>query len=315
MVKPEFSKLDMDGFNSPYSLHSVILINMSKIAIKCNFCNIEFLKRESEIKRTKNNFCSNKCCLNFNSKVSALNYKNIRIVEYSKNPKKCLHCDLNLEYSKRFNKFCSAKCSAIENQKFGGHRKWTEEEKKKMSEWAKKHAFVPNPKNRILKECKNCKKVFEVTPCLKNRLCCSNECKNQYIKISGFMKGRSGGYREKGGRGKQGWYKGYYCNSSWELAWVIYNLDHNIKFKRNTEGFSYIFNEQAYKFFPDFIIESTNEYVEIKGYLDAKNKAKIISFPHPLKVIDKYNIKIYLNYAIEKYGKNFISLYENNQIY
>ena len=35
----------------------------------------------------------------------------------------------------------------------------------------------------------------------------------------------SGGLRHGSGRGKKGWYKGYWCDSTWELAWVIYQLD------------------------------------------------------------------------------------------
>lgn len=52
---------------------------------------------------------------------------------------------------------------------------------------------------------------------------------------------KSGGYRKNGGKGIRGWYKGYWCDSSWELAYVIYNLEHNIHFIRNTKGFNYKF--------------------------------------------------------------------------
>lgn len=282
---------------------------MSEIIVNCKICNIEFLKQKKEIEKTKNNFCSVKCCLIHNNKIYRAKAFD-RIERYNKNPKKCACCNIDLKYSKRNNKFCSTKCSATENQKITGHRKYTEEEKKKLSDWAKKHAFK-RPRNRVKKECKNCKKIFEVVQSVKNQRCCSKVCSNEYIKVNNLFKGKTGGYREKGGRGKQGWYKGYYCNSSWELAWVIYNLDHNIKFKRNIEGFPYNFNGRTYKFFPDFIIDSTKEYVEIKGYLDAKNKAKILSFPHVLNLIDKNSIKTYINYAIEKYGENFINLYED----
>jgi endogenous inhibitor of DNA gyrase (YacG/DUF329 family) len=283
---------------------------MSKILINCKKCNIEFLKCKSQIKRTKNHFCSNKCSLNFNSKISTPHLKNVRITTYNLNPNKCVHCGINLEYSKKNNKFCTKRCAAIENQKNGGHSKWTDDGKKRLSMWAKKHAFIPNPKNRIKKICDTCKKEFEVVPSQKSKNCCSRKCKYEHIKVNGLLKGKRGGYREKGGRGKQGWYKGYYCNSSWELAWVIFNLEHNIKFKRNTEGFPYKFNNNNYNFYPDFILESTNEYFEIKGYLDNKNKAKINSFPFNLNVIDKYKIKMYIDYVTSKYGKDFINLYE-----
>lgn len=31
-----------------------------------------------------------------------------------------------------------------------------------------------------------------------------------------------GGLRHGSGRGKKGWYKGFYCRSTWELAWLVY---------------------------------------------------------------------------------------------
>ena len=37
-----------------------------------------------------------------------------------------------------------------------------------------------------------------------------------------------GGLRPGSGRGKMGYYKGYYCRSSWELAWIVYQIEHNI---------------------------------------------------------------------------------------
>jgi len=42
-----------------------------------------------------------------------------------------------------------------------------------------------------------------------------------------------------------------------------------------------------------------------------KNKAKISQFNRKLEVLDKNKIKVYLNYVISKYGKDFINLYEN----
>lgn len=129
------------------------------------------------------------------------------------------------------------------------------------------------------------------------------------LKISQTMKKnpKSGGLRKGAGRGKKGYYKGYWCDSSWELAWVIYQLDHNIKIKRNWEKFEYEYNNHKYFYYPDFIIDDT--YYEIKGYMTDKNIEKIRQFKGKLKVIDKDNIKDILKYTIDKYGKNYIELY------
>lgn len=92
------------------------------------------------------------------------------------------------------------------------------------------------------------------------------------------------------------------------MAYVIYCNDHNIKIKRNKEGFDYLFENKVHKFYPDFIVNG--EYVEIKGYFGKKNEAKISQFKKELIVIDKIKIKPYIEYVQEKYGKYFIQLYE-----
>lgn len=119
-----------------------------------------------------------------------------------------------------------------------------------------------------------------------------------------------GGYREGSGRGKSGWYKGYYCDSSWELAFVIYNLEHDIKFERNKKQFAYIFEGKRHNYIPDWIVN--NEYVEIKGYWTEQWQAKLEQFPkeETLIVLTKIEMQHYIDYVIEKYGKDYINLYE-----
>lgn len=117
-----------------------------------------------------------------------------------------------------------------------------------------------------------------------------------------------GGYRKGSGRGKKGWYKGYFCDSSWELAYVIYNLDHGIKFERNKEKFKYIFEGKEYSYLPDFIVDG--KYVEVKGYWTKQWQAKLDQFPRELSIIGKEEIKTYLEYVENKYGRDFIKLYE-----
>lgn len=119
----------------------------------------------------------------------------------------------------------------------------------------------------------------------------------------------SGGVRKGSSRSKHGWYKDYWCDSSYELAFVIYCLEHNINIKRNTEGFEYEFKGKKSKYYPDFLVN--NEYVEIKNYKSELTDAKISQFPHEIQVLYKNLMKIsVLPYTISKYGKNFVSLYE-----
>lgn len=137
-------------------------------------------------------------------------------------------------------------------------------------------------------------------------------------RISNTMKNnpKSGGIRIGSGRGKKGYYKGYWCDSTWELAWVIYNIDHGIEFVRNDQGFFYDYLGKTYKYYPDFIIG--NIYYEIKGRrsfsdLDEKTKAKIRSFEGQLEVLFSKEMENILEYVSTRYGKNFYNLYETHK--
>ena len=111
---------------------------------------------------------------------------------------------------------------------------------------------------------------------------------------------------------KFGTYNGYHCDSSWELAFVIYNLDHNISFTRNTERFPYEHDGVIRTYYPDFIIN--NVYYEIKSYFDDRVPNKIRDFPteKQLIIIDQDKIKPYLDYCETTYGRDFATMYDRS---
>lgn len=272
---------------------------MKTITCVCSECSTEFQKAEAEVNRSKtgNHFCSNICSNRHRSKTRANNLEKIRL-EYVNNPRTCEVCAKPLKWEQRNNKFCGHSCSAAFTNTERGPM--SQELKQKISSALKKSV----PARIDTKNCLNCKSEFTVTRINRKKQFCCRKCADIGRDMS-----NNGGYREKGGRGKQGWYKGYYCNSSWELAWVIHSLEHNKIFKRNTKGFAYIFNGKKLNYYPDFINED-GTYTEIKGYNSNQWEAKKLQFPHSLTILDKQTIKPYIDYVIEKYGKNFIRLYE-----
>jgi hypothetical protein len=124
-----------------------------------------------------------------------------------------------------------------------------------------------------------------------------------------------GGYRHGSGRGKKGWYKGYWCDSSYELAFVIYALDHGLagSFERNWESFPYFFKDRVRHWIPDFRWYD-GLYVEIKGYLTDQAEAKFATFSHPLLVVRRENLAFVFEYVTKTYGKDFVRLYEQNPV-
>jgi endogenous inhibitor of DNA gyrase (YacG/DUF329 family) len=220
--------------------------------------------------------------------------------------RKCKKCENQFEPKKGLISYCSLACR--------NSRTWSEADKNKKSDIAKKSDKIKlankligltRVKERIEKKCETCNSVMNLLPSNADRLFCSNKC---YLN-SKLLK-NSGGYRKGSGVGKKGWYKGYWCDSSWELAWVIYHLEHNIFFERNFEGFKYYYNGKIREYYPDFIIGEV--YYEIKGYMTNQTVEKIKQFKGKIKIIDKFLISPIINYVKNKYGVDYIKLYDNN---
>jgi hypothetical protein len=120
---------------------------------------------------------------------------------------------------------------------------------------------------------------------------------------------RLGQYREGSGRGRKGRYKGHWCDSSYELAFVIYAVDHGFWFKRNWEAFAYPFEGRTRTWIPDFRLKN-NMYLEIKGYESRQTQAKFAAFPHGLIVVKRENMQFVFDYVVGRYGRDFTRLYE-----
>jgi hypothetical protein len=111
-----------------------------------------------------------------------------------------------------------------------------------------------------------------------------------------------GGYIPGSGRGKKGWVRNVWCDSSWEAAFVVWHLDNGKNISRNEIRFTFVWNVKKKNYLPDFIVDGC--LVEIKGYMTPLASAKIACVDS-IKVIGKAEIQFFLDYAISSYGKNF----------
>ncbi len=151
-----------------------------------------------------------------------------------------------------------------------------------------------------MKICPKCK-----TSHSKKGIFCSMICANKSKDLSG-----NGGYRAGSGRSKSGYYKGIYCGSTYELCWVIYNLDHDIKFTR----FDILLERDGIKYLPDFLLDDNKTIIEIKGYEledSVEKKTKVAeSFGYVVLVLRKENLQHIFDYVSTKYNtKNYQILY------
>jgi hypothetical protein len=130
-------------------------------------------------------------------------------------------------------------------------------------------------------------------------------------KLSMVAKERGlGGYERGSGRGKKGWYRGFWCDSTYELAFVVWALDHDeIPFERNLELFPYEYEGHVLHWMPDFLL-ADGTYIEIKGYLTNQARAKFDYFLRPLTIFTRAELSRMFDYVHERYGPNLLGLYE-----
>jgi len=120
-----------------------------------------------------------------------------------------------------------------------------------------------------------------------------------------------GGYRESSGRSKTGYYKGIYCGSTYELCWVIYNIDHRIDFER----FPGKLEKDGITYYPDFLLSDGKTIVETKGYEKQESvdkKTKIAeSLGYIVNVLRKDDLQYAFDYVTKSYNtKKFYELYD-----
>jgi hypothetical protein len=129
-------------------------------------------------------------------------------------------------------------------------------------------------------------------------------------KLSMIAKERGlGGYERGSGRGKKGWYRGFWCDSTYELAFVVWALDHEIPFERNLELFPYEYEGRVLHWMPDFLL-ADGTYIEIKGYLTDQARAKFEYFLRQLMIFTRAELSRMFDYVHQHYGPNLLGLYE-----
>lgn len=192
-------------------------------------------------------------------------------------------------------------------------RQHSEETKKKISESVKKYAKEHPPSEETRRKLSAARKGAhnsaehnrKISEAHKG-MTYSEEYKRNMSRISAARD--MSGYQKYGY--KSGWYKGIWCDSSWELALVVYCQDHDIAIERNRVAFEYEWQGGTRNYLPDFVVEG--QLVEVKGLATERDLAKWAAVPEGEKfaVVSAQEISPILDYVIERYGEDFTDMYE-----
>ena len=232
---------------------------------------------------------------------------------------KCKQC--GKEFTEKYSKtssgeFCSRKCANTYTSNFN---KKSRLDKIKLLSKGKKYIkgaiinleeeYYKNPKI-----CPICGNIIRYE--IKKHKTCSHTC-GMKLRVKKRSYENCGGYRINSNRSHHGYYKGIYCDSTFELAYLIYCLDHNIDIKRCNEVFEYEYEGKKHKYHPDFIVNG--EIIEIKNYYREINDIKLNAVNKPIKILYYDDLKPIFDYVAKTYDKkynrhknNFYELYEEN---
>lgn len=172
---------------------------------------------------------------------------------------KCLKCNKEVFVKFGSGKFCSRNCSNSRKQTIEINLKRSKTVNNTYSEKLQNKitSYLDNPKF-----CLVCNSIIPYSR--RRSKSCSDDCKRQLLSISA-KEHNLGGPNHTTPYGKKGIYKGFKCDSTYELAFLIYCLDNNILIERNKKSFDYEYKGKTYKYYPDFYLPETNTYVELKG--------------------------------------------------
>ncbi len=230
--------------------------------------------------------------------------------EYSKHPVKCVECGTPFSFDRKHRRFCDTSCSQLHSHRTNPQRAktWVQEMKRRRRDGTWK-TTARKATSRTTIHCKVCEQPVVVVPSdiKRGRKYCSQVCARK----DGVGVCYSPDRENANGTHKAGWYAGIYCNSSWELAWVLYQQAHGIDFARNREAFNYVYEGRVHAFYPDFRL-GDGSYVEIKGYANDKWQEKKRQFPHALIVLNAAEMRPILDWAIAVHGQDFTRLYNGD---
>lgn len=237
--------------------------------------------------------------------------RNYKLTQWIAEKHTCEKCGNTMTEKFGSGRFCSQVCA-------NSHSK-SEEERKRISDSVRQSistkGITEHNISEYMQSPKRCPICNTVIPYEKREnSTCSVLCGNKLQSIKMTDKIEQGiTHTNVRHKYKYGTYKGYECDSSWELAFIMYCLDHNVNVTRNrNKSFVYTYKGKEHRFFPDFIID--NVFYEIKNYPSELTDAKFNAASKEVSIRILYwnDIKKYVRYCEDTYGKEYFKLYDRS---
>lgn len=236
----------------------------------------------------------------------AINKKDVDLQKWIAEQHTCEKCGIIMTEKFGPGRFCSKKCA--------NSRIFNQEAIEKKSKSATKNSLTHQNKleldyNKHPCRCEICSTPLPYTK--RGRKTCSQECMRQVLSNRSKANPHPGGYREGCGNRKKGRYNGIFCDSSWELAFLIYYLDKGKQVIRKIEPYLYVdTSDVVRRYYPDFIIDDT--LYEIKGIMNIDVYRKISAVDnYPVKLLTYSDIKPMIEYVQKTYKvKDISELYD-----
>lgn len=291
--------------------------NDNKKIYICETCGKEFTedyRKSKSSRRTPMRFCSRSCACKHNGKLNPNKFQKGH-PDYLKGYYDSAGKFITREYNKLrddlFCKYCGKQCKSLNSLKNHEIRcKFNEGRSLKISA----EGLIKFNKDCQLGKAKRSNQYIKAR--LENREYCIKESTRQKMsksrkrieeskspeerkkireKISRAIRTKveEGSWHNSISKKLQYLYKNEVYDSSWEILFVKFLERKGYNWKRNEEIFPYFFEkDRLYR--PDFYIEDTQTYVEIKGFARKKDLAKWSQFPK------NKNLKIIYQKDLEK---------------
>ncbi len=284
----------------------------------CVFCGKTFLKANRWLQSRPLHVCSRECGVAYKAKMRM----EIWLAEHHT----CEKCGKVMTEKFGTGRFCSRACANSKQHSEETRKKITASaaafyDISKLIDEPSENACLPLRQHyeaiTNYKNSPNCCCICGATLPYEKRhnKTCSKECKNKLASVLA-IKNKNGGLTVGGGpkNTKHGKYQGFNCDSIYELVYLIYCLDHNIKIERNKQYFNYEFEGKIRKYYPDFYLPETDTLIELKGYKDARVDLKlqsVIKAGKMIKILYKSDLLPYFEYVGKTYDKKYNPDYNN----